>query len=300
MKEVPTLSPSGFPGIEDENNAPLGGKQTDLASAEQQTNPPLPRITYLQDQMKANSRRDARLWTVAILLIIVLATSLVPVLIPGLVWKIVILEMKCDHLPQLIPGLILLITASFCIYATAEKQKIIATRADLIKELLDNERKQAFSLLDPVTQLLSYRTIDNIAEREIARANRLGSALTFVAITLDSISTLQKWHGTEASNRALLNGARLLKDTFRGSDAIFRLGPIQFLVLMPDTTEEEAESAIARLKSTAEALNADAQKGLCLSFSYGISPHIVGRDRATAAEQVRRCMFLLSQKANVF
>lgn len=299
MKHVSTSIPPIFPLIGHENGAPLGGDQLPPLHFGDKTKSALSQLE-LQNQIRLSSRQDVRLGIKAIILIIVLATSLILDLVTEVAQKRLIVNTDFYHLPHLMAGTILIVTALFIVYATAKKHTIDTTRTYLIEELLNNERRQAFSLLDPVTQLLSYRTIDNIAEREIARANRLGSALTFVAINLDSISLVQKHAGIEARNRALVDAARVFTNTFRGSDAIFRLGPTQFLVLMPDTTERQAESAVARLKSITEALKIEGKQDLGLAFSYGVSPHIVGRDKANATEQVRRCMFLLSQKANVF
>ena len=253
------------------------------------------RIEYLQKQLKLNSRRDLQLWIIVLGVMVVLAVGLTGILAPSLVWKTMSFNLDFKYLPQLFWGMIVLV-ALFSIYATGQKREVNATRTALIKELIISEHLQAFSFLDPVTQLLNSCAIDGIAQREIARANRTGCALTFAAISLDNFSRLL---GTEQQEQVLFHAARLLKNTLRGSDAVFRNGPVDFLVLMPDTNEQQAESALTRLKVIVEQWHADTDTGLELSFSFGISPHVTGGNSSDVIERARRCMFLSSNKINL-
>jgi diguanylate cyclase (GGDEF)-like protein len=256
------------------------------------------RIEYLQQQMKLNSRRDLHLWVVVIVVIVVLAVGLAGVLAPGLLSKTMSFHLDFRYLPQLFWGMIVLVSL-FSVYATSQKREVNATRTALVQELIISEQLQAFSFLDPATQLLNSGAIENIAGREAARANRLGCALTFAAIGLDNLSSIRTRFGKERADQALYYAARLLKATFRGSDALFRGGPAEFLVLMPDTSEEQAEIALSRLKISADRWNADTDTGLELSFSYGIALHVTGENSADVIERARRCMFLSSQKVNL-
>ena len=290
-------SPSNV-GIESQTKKSAGVGKTPPINSGTGASPSGRRIAYLQEQMKSNSRRDVHLWTLVIVVLVILAVGLVGILAPALAWKTIAVNADFRYLPQLFWGIIALV-ALFSIYVISQRREVNATRIALIQELIISEHLQAFSLLDPVTQLLNSCAIDNIADREIARANRSGSALTFAAIDLDTFSAIQQRMGADHAEEAMYHGARLLKNTFRGSDAIFRLGVEDFLVVMPDTTEQQAESALLRLKSSAEAWNADTDTGIELSFSYGIAPHVTGGTSSTAMEQARRCMFLSSQKVNL-
>jgi diguanylate cyclase (GGDEF)-like protein len=256
------------------------------------------RIEYLQEQMKVNSRRDLHLWMVVIVVVLVLAVGLAGVLAPGLVWKTMSFHLDFQYLPQLFWGMIVLV-ALFSIYATAQKREVNATRTALIQELIISEHLQAFSFLDPTTQLLNSCAIENIASREIARANRSGSDLSFAAIRVENCSSLQKGLESEQGDQLLYHAARLLKATFRGSDAVFRSGAVDFLVVMPETSEQQAEMALSRLKCGADHWNSDTDTGLELSFSYGIATHVSGGNSADVIERARRCMFLSSQQVNL-
>jgi diguanylate cyclase (GGDEF)-like protein len=104
---------------------------------------------------------------------------------------------------------------------------------------------------------------------------------------------------SEQGDQLLYHAARLLKATFRGSDAVFRNGAVDFLVVMPETSEQQAEMALSRLKCGADHWNSDTDTGLELSFSYGIATHVSGGNSADVIERARRCMFLSSQQVNL-
>ncbi len=255
-------------------------------------------IAHLQEQFKANSRHDLHLWTIVITMLVILAVGLAGILAPALVWHTVIVHINLKYLPQLFWGLIALI-ALFSIYVTSQKRALNVTRNTLLQEFLVSEHLRAFSLLDPVTQLLNSFAIENISSREIARANRSGFPLAFAVIGLDNFSGVQGPLSAEQSEHGLFCAAQLLKNTFRGSDAIFRNGPAEFLVVMPDTTEQQADAALSRLKSAAEQWNAETDGDLELSFSYGIAAHVTGATSTDSIEQAHRRMFLSSQKLNL-
>ena len=58
-----------------------------------------------------------------------------------------------------------------------------------------NERLESLSLIDPLTQLLNRRALNELVPREVARANRLGNGLTFMAIDLNGFAAINSKFG---------------------------------------------------------------------------------------------------------
>ena len=65
--------------------------------------------------------------------------------------------------------------------------------------------------------------------------------------------------------------ARLLKDTFRESDIIGRIGGDEFAILVTGATETEEEVLLARLQHNIEKFNADHKPSIPISLSIGFS-----------------------------
>jgi len=256
---------------------------------------PSRRIEYLQERLKTNSKRDLHLWSISMLVILMLASGFAAVLAPSVAWNIATLHFDLKYLPQLFWGMIALVLL-FSLYAMTQKRDLNIVSRALVQELILSENLQSFSVLDPVTQLLNSWAIDPIIAKEIAHANRLGSALTFATIRLDNFQSIKKQLGPERGEEALYHAARLLKGTFRGSDVIFRNGADEFLVVLPDTTEQQAESAVARLGTATERWNADSDTGFEFSFCSGIAPHVIGAESRDVIERARRGMIPSSQK----
>lgn len=261
-------------------------------STESQPAPPsmLARADEIQRQIQYLSGRDLQLWSIGILVILVLAAGLLALIFPNVLWAQRVVHIDSAYLPQLFFGLISLVLL-FNIYLIGQKIALNHTRRALISELVLNERLESLSLIDPLTQLLNRRAMNELIPREVARANRVGSHLTFMSMDLNSFREINSKYGAMEGNFVLIEFGKLLKSTFRGGDLIFRQGGDEFLVVMPDTHEEEADAPIQRLTRAAEQWNLNNGKRYLLSFTWGMAPYVTGSDFADALRTVDRKMY---------
>jgi diguanylate cyclase (GGDEF)-like protein len=210
-----------------------------------------PGTREIQQQIMALSGRDLQLWSITLLVVLVLSAGFAAVLAPNLVWKPALAHVEVRYLPQLFFGLISLVIL-FNVYIIGQKRELHATRKALVQELIFNERLEGLSLIDPLTQLFNRRALDQMLSKEVVRANRLGSSLTILMIDLDDFKSINTRFGHQVGDTFLGEAAQLLRTTFRGSDMVFRYGGDEFLVVMPETTEEQAENALRRLSNELE------------------------------------------------
>src|SRR3984957_11616313 len=166
------------------------------SSEERDTQPSiLARTDEIQKQIQQLSGRDLQLWSIGILVILVLTSGLLALLVPNLVWAQRMVHVEHSYLPQLFFGLISLVLL-FNIYLLSQKKTLNNTRLALIRELVLNERLERLSLGGPLTQLLNRRALNELVPREVARANRVGNSLTFMAIHLNGFSSISSKFGT--------------------------------------------------------------------------------------------------------
>jgi diguanylate cyclase (GGDEF)-like protein len=250
----------------------------------------LVRAEEIQRHIRQVSGRDLQLWSIVILVILVLTAGLLALLVPNLVWAQRVIHIQQNYLPQLFFGLISLILL-FNIYLLAQKSTLNATRHALIRELVLNERLESLSLIDPLTQLMNRRAMNELIPREVARANRLGSSLTFMTIDLDGFRALNSKFGTLEGDIVLVEFSKMLKMIFRGGDVVFRHGGDEFLILMPDTSSEQADFPMQRLQREVEQWNLNSKKGYEMSFSWGLEPYTTGSDVADVLRAVDRKMY---------
>src|SRR5262249_3831030 len=235
----------------------------------------LARAEEIQQQIQQLSGRDWQLWSIGLLLMLVLTGGVLALTFPNLMWAKGVVRLEHSYLPQLFFGLISLILL-VNIYMMAQKLTLNSTRRALIRELVLNERLENLSLIDPLTQLLNRRAMNEMIPREVARANRVGSGLTFMSMDLDGFPEGNAKFGTLEGDQLLVEFSRILKTIFRGADVVFRQGGDEFMVLMPDTTEDQAEYPIQRLQRAVEQWNLAAKRDYEMAFSWALAPYITG------------------------
>jgi diguanylate cyclase (GGDEF)-like protein len=267
------------------------------ASADNTTQPSmLARTEEIQEQIQQLSGRDLQLWSIGILVIVVLTSGLLALILPNLVWAQRVVHVEHSYLPQLFFGLISIILL-FNIYLLAQKHNLNTTRLALIRELVLNERLESLSLIDPLTQLLNRRAMNELLPREVARCNRLGSGLTFMAIDLNGFRAIGSKFGALEGDTVLVEFAKILKTVFRGADLAFRQGGDKFLIMLPDTVEEQADFPVQRLLREVEQWNLASKKGYELTFSWALAPYVAGSDAEDVLRAVDRKMY--SKKHNL-
>jgi diguanylate cyclase (GGDEF)-like protein len=243
----------------------------------------LVRAEAIQRQIQELSSRDLQLWSIVSLVILVLTGGFLALIVPNLMWAHRMFRIEEAYLPQLFFGLICLIVL-FNIYLLSQRAALNSTRKALIGELVLNERLESLSLIDPLTQLLNRRALDELTSHQLSRANRTGESLTFLSIDLDNFRDLNGKLGSQEGNRVLAEFARMLRNVFRGGDLIFRQGGDEFLIVMPDTNEQYAEAPLQRLLRAVEEWNMAKGNGARISFSWGLAGYVTG----TSLEEILR------------
>ena len=131
------------------------------------------------------------------------------------------------------------------------------------------QRAQKFALTDPLTRLFNRRMGLTSLDQELARAQRSQRPLTVLMCDLDHFKQLNDTLGHLQGDSALRATADVLRQTLRKSDVICRYGGEEFLVVLADTTPDEATVMATRL-FTAIAARGE-QLGLPLTVSIGLT-----------------------------
>lgn len=117
---------------------------------------------------------------------------------------------------------------------------------------------------DPATGLPNYAFFKSYAETHWDQLKQKKASL--VLVDLDDFKKLQKEHGSEATEKLLLEFGKFLRKFFRQSDIVCRFKEDQYLVLLPEAPITVAERLANNLLATAKSSNQD--RAL---FSIGVS-----------------------------
>jgi two-component system cell cycle response regulator len=125
---------------------------------------------------------------------------------------------------------------------------------------------------DDLTGFSNRRGFLALAEHQVKLAYRTGKPFLVGFVDLDGMKQINDMFGHQEGNRALVDTAGVLMDSFRRSDILARLGGDEFAVLIADATENDIEAVLDRIQQKLSSLNASPGRLYALSFSIGIVP----------------------------
>jgi len=138
----------------------------------------------------------------------------------------------------------------------------------------EEARQQAEMLAgtDTLTGLLNRRAFFDRAQAVWNTAARRTRPLTAAMVDLDHFKKTNDEHGHAAGDEVLKAVAGLLSSTCRTSDVIARWGGEEFLLLLPETTLEQAGVLAERLRSAVESCEVLTKRGTVkVTASFGLA-----------------------------
>ena len=145
---------------------------------------------------------------------------------------------------------------------------------------------------DQLTGSLNRRGLDDVFEREMARADRRGTPLCVAMLDLDDFKRLNDTYGHLAGDNALKHLVRTVKDTLRSMDVIARFGGEEFLILLPETSLEAAASTMTRLqRELTKHFFLHENEKVLITFSAGVALRMPDEDQATLVKRADGAMY---------
>lgn len=133
------------------------------------------------------------------------------------------------------------------------------------------EEALILSINDSLTGLYNRRGFLSLTEQQLKLSDRNKRGVQLYFADLDGLKWINDTLGHEEGDKALSEVAAVLKETFRTSDIIARMGGDEFAVLAIDTTEVNYEIFTTRLQSLIDTRNNQGNRRYRLSISLGCS-----------------------------
>jgi diguanylate cyclase (GGDEF)-like protein len=138
----------------------------------------------------------------------------------------------------------------------------------MMRDRKGEEALLALSLTDELTGLYNRRRFFVLTEQCLKVAIRAKKRSLLLYIDMDDLKLINDHFGHNDGDQALIDLASILKNTFRESDIIARIGGDEFVVLL-ESTDENDEMLITRLDENIRDYNAKASQHYKLSVSVG-------------------------------
>jgi len=234
-------------------------------------------LAQVSQQLSQLEKRDAELWLIVSLAGLLVGAGLLAVLYPAAFLKQGNIHFEISVSRPLVLGLVALL-ALLNTYLLTRRLEIRRLREELISRTIQQELTQQQSFTDPLTEIYNRHSLDEMAGRFMSQARRSKKPLTLMMIDVDQFKQVNTRFGHLTGDVVLANTAALLKHSVRGSDAVFRYGGDEFLVILADTSTTDARHVVDRIRTGLEEWNrARHLENFELSLSIGVAEWTEGK-----------------------
>ncbi|HKT07372.1 MAG TPA: GGDEF domain-containing response regulator [Gemmatimonadaceae bacterium] len=130
---------------------------------------------------------------------------------------------------------------------------------------------RAMALVDDLTGLYNRRGFQTLARQHMKMADRMRKRVSHIFVDLDGLKEINDMLGHREGDLALIETADLLRETFRESDIIARIGGDEFVILALETVGLAQEHWVTRLQENLSRRNEQPDRRYRLSLSMGIA-----------------------------
>jgi diguanylate cyclase (GGDEF)-like protein len=102
---------------------------------------------------------------------------------------------------------------------------------------------------DPVTGLPNRQALLQGLEPLVSRSRRYNNPLSVVRLRINELDELDRAHGEDSGEQAVVKVSHLLRDQMRWADLVGRLDDNEFLLILPETSGDDAKTLASKLEA---------------------------------------------------
>src|SRR6266404_9506934 len=190
-----------------------------------------------------------------------------------------------------VQGVIQLINVDMAHFGDQESfflQSLCDYAAIAIENARSVEKIQELTITDDCTGLYNARHLHRTLETEVYRSSRFGYEFTVLFIDLDHFKQVNDTHGHLVGSRLLAEVGYLIKAQLRLIDFAFRYGGDEFVVLLPQTSKDQAVVVAKRLQDSVRAGTFCIEQGLNLNVRASMGLATFPNDAQTPHDIIRQ------------
>lgn len=154
---------------------------------------------------------------------------------------------------------------------------ILKNLADYAAIAIENaryvQRIHELTITDDCTSLYNARHLNFVLDAEIYRSTRYGYEFSVIFMDLDYFKQVNDTHGHLIGSKLLWMIGEIIKSDLRMIDYAFRYGGDEFVVLLPQTSKENALTVVRRIKDLLNSKTFFSEEGLNIKVtaSFGVA-----------------------------
>ena len=171
----------------------------------------------------------------------------------------------------------------------------VANRTQSLQSAM--ESIQQLSTMDPLTGCYNRRLFNERIVQEAERADRYQLTLTLVFVDIDFFKRVNDNHGHLVGDQVLCHVSTIMRRETRESvDWVVRYGGEEFLLVLPETDQEQAMGTAERVRAAiaAEPLTVRGQP-IALTCSFGVAQYQPDESHVAWLERVDKCLYAAKQ-----
>ncbi len=153
----------------------------------------------------------------------------------------------------------------------------LTTRIDSLGKVMKYRNNlKTIAVTDELTGLYNRKYLHSRLDAEISRAKRYGTSLSCVLIDIDFFKTVNDMYGYDWGDVLLKKIAQMLEALIRKEDILTRYGDEEFILVLPNTSEEQAFIFAERFRRDIEKMEfipASEEERHPITISGGISAY---------------------------
>ena len=174
------------------------------------------------------------------------------------------------------------------------RSRLAAQKAELAEAL---ELSRHLATRDSLTGLLNRRAMTEVLALKGPRPQLAENRMALAMLDIDFFKRINDSHGHQVGDAVLQRFADVARAGLRGGDVLARWGGEEFLLLMPQTSPNDAAPVLARLReSMASAAFETLAPGLTVSFSGGLTEMAVSESHESAIARADQALYAAKRK----
>ncbi len=109
---------------------------------------------------------------------------------------------------------------------------------------------ETLAMTDQLTGLFNRRYFLSVFEKEFSRTMRHNHPTSCLMIDIDHFKRINDEYGHHAGDQVLIEISQIMTDCLRKSDTLARWGGEEFIIILPETTKENALQVASRILNT--------------------------------------------------
>jgi diguanylate cyclase (GGDEF)-like protein len=229
----------------------------------------------IQTELVKLQAQKREFWVLVVFAGLVLLLGVLSFFFPSAFWHSNNLHVSLS--PQVL-FVLMVGTVLFALFYVRRDLETKGLRLSNLQRVLTSQQEQAASMIDAVTNVFTRSFLQDLLQGEISRAERTNRPLALLMCDLNDFKQVNDRYGHLMGDYVLSQVAAILKAAVRGCDYVVRYGGDEFLIVLPETDEQGAETVQQRIRRRITEWDQNHRVGdLPLAVSLGQYLHVTGQ-----------------------